>query len=121
MEPKTAVKVIETTGLSVAPDARKFALAHMDGSISLWNVDGCCRVNAMTVHGHVIVDIKCFANDKIMAASGNGSLGILTVDDSVLGRGDVTHSPRGSAASESQRYRTRLLRETFGATLPGTA
>jgi WD40 repeat protein len=117
--PRATVKTNETTGLSVAPDGTKFAVAHVDGSVSLWDVDACRRIDAVAVHSHALVDIKFFANDRILTAGGDGSLAVLTVEDTGIGKASEP-SPRGTSASDGQRRRNRPSRETFVQTSPGT-
>jgi WD40 repeat protein len=74
-----SIKTNEATSLAVSLDKKKFAVGHVDGSVSVWDVDTFKKIDAIAVHSHSVSDVRFFTNDKVMSSGVDGGLSILTV------------------------------------------
>jgi WD40 repeat protein len=75
--PLLSLKTNETTGMSASPDGNRFAVAHVDGSVSLWDVDSFSKIDGLRIHSHSVSDIRFIANDRIMTSGSDGGLAII--------------------------------------------
>jgi WD40 repeat protein len=74
-----SVKANEATSIAASPDRAKFAIGHVDGSVSVWDVASFKKIDTLGVHSHEVSDIRFFANDKVMSSGTDGGLAIITV------------------------------------------
>jgi WD40 repeat protein len=73
------VKSNEATSVATSPDKTKFAVGHVNGSVSVWDVGTFKKIDTTQVHSHAVSDIRFFANDKVMSSGDDGGLAVLTV------------------------------------------
>jgi WD40 repeat protein len=78
-QPLVSLKTNETTGVSASPDGTRFAVAHVDGSVSVWDVDSFSKIDGIPVHSHSVSDIRFIAKDRIMTSGSDGGLAIIKV------------------------------------------
>ena len=74
-----SVKTSETTCMAVCPDGSKFAVGHIDGTVSLWDLESFRKLESILVHGSSVTDLRFYSANKIMTSGADGGLSILNV------------------------------------------
>ena len=74
-----SVKTSETTCMAVCPDGSKFAVGHIDGTVSLWDLESFRKLESILVHGSSVTDLRFYSANKTMTSGADGGLSILNV------------------------------------------
>ena len=78
-QPLETAKTSEATCIAVAPKAQKFAVGHVNGSVSIWEFGSMRKATETKTFSEQVSDIRFFADDRVMASAADGGLALLSV------------------------------------------
>ena len=78
-KPIINLKTKEINTVSVSPDGSKFAVGHIDGSVSLWDLNSFKKISETVLHSESVSDIRFYEPNKILSAGKDGGLAVIQV------------------------------------------
>ena len=78
-KPIINLKTKEINTVSVSPDGSKFAVGHIDGSVSLWDLNSFKKISETVLHSESVSDVRFYEPNKILSAGKDGGLAVIQV------------------------------------------